>query len=139
MKIMICHDGSEKAQAALEKSIAIFRCERPDIILLTVVEEPVDASSHDEEAFEGWRAEREEGLKKIAAATVDKYGLDVEAVLAVGDPRKMIAEAVKNKKPDMLVIARRGGGGGVGEEMLFGSVSAYVIRHVTTCPVMITH
>lgn len=138
MKIMICHDGSKKAQVALEKSIAIFRCERPDIILLTVVEEPVDASSHDEEAFEGWRAKREEDLKKTANAVAEKYGLDVDAMLAIGDPRKMIVEAVKSKKPDMLVVARRGGGG-VGEEMLFGSVSAYVIRHVTTCPVMITH
>lgn len=135
---MVCHDGSEKAQAALEKSIAIFKCERPDIILLTVVEEPVDASSHDEDAFGEWRAKREGDLKKTAASVVSKYGLDVDAVLAVGDPRKMIVEAVKSKKPDMLVVARRGGGG-VGEEMLFGSVSAYLIRHVTSCPVMVTH
>ena len=138
MKIMVCHDGSARAQAALEKSIAIFRCERPDIILLTVVEEPADASSHNEEAFEEWRAKREGDLKKNATAVVDKYGLDVYAMLVVGDPRKMIVEAVKSKKPDMVVVARRGGGG-VGKEMLFGSVSAYVIRHITTCPVMVTH
>lgn len=137
MKLLVCHDGSRNAQAALEKCIAMFRYERPEIILVTVVEEPVDASSHDEELFEEWRAKRGADLKE-AAERVAALDLDVDAILAIGDPRRMLLEAIRKKNPDIVVIARRGGGG-LGHEMVFGSVSAYLVRHVTECPVLIMH
>ena len=138
MKMLICHDGSENAQSALEKSIAMFRCERPEIILITVVEEPADASSYDEAAFEEWRAKREADLKE-AAGWVSKHGLDVDAIVAIGDPRKMLVEAVRKKKPDIVVIASRPPQGGVRFGNVTVSVSDYVIHHVTDCPVLIMH
>ena len=64
MKVMVCHDGSKNAQAALERTIELFRCERPEIILLTVVEEPLDATSVDEESFKKWHDKRDADLKK---------------------------------------------------------------------------
>lgn len=132
---MVCHDGSERSQVALEKAIALFSCEKPEIILLTVVEEPADASSHDEEVFEEWRVKREADLKK-AAEWVVKQGFDVDAVTAIGDPRKMIVEAANKKNPAVLVVAKRGAGGL--EDMVLGSVSAFLIRHAK-CPVLIIH
>ncbi|MDO8464338.1 MAG: universal stress protein [Gallionella sp.] len=138
MKMLMCHDGSEIAQSALEKSIAMFKCERPEIILVTVAEEPADASSYDEAAFEEWRAEREADLKK-AADWVVKQGLDVDAILAIGDPRKMLVEAIGKKKPDIVVIASRPPAGGVRFGNITVSVSDYLIHHITGCPVLVMH
>jgi nucleotide-binding universal stress UspA family protein len=132
---MVCHDGSERAQNALEKSVGLFRAQDPEIILLTVVEEPLDATSTNEESFKKWCQKREDELKTFGSRIADQ-GLEVDAVLAVGDPRRMILEAVKTKSPDILVVAKRGGG--LLNEMVLGSVSAFVIRHVT-CPVLVMH
>src|SRR3972149_983556 len=126
MKIMVCHDGSERSQEALERTVALFKAQKPEIILITVVEEPLDATSMDEESFEKWRTRRDQELKN-AANWVVKHGLNVAAILAVGDPRKMITEAASNKNPDILVVARRGAG--LLEKMALGSVSAHLIRN----------
>lgn len=133
MKVMICHDGSSNAQAALEKAVELFKNVKPEIILLTVVEEPLDATSVDEASFEKWRDKRDADLKK-AADWVAGHGLDVDALLAVGDPRRMILKAVAAKSPDILVVAKRGTS--ALEHMVLGSVSAYVVRH-STRPVLI--
>lgn len=133
MKIMVCHDGSESAQRALEKTVALFKGERPEIIIITVVEEPLDATSVDEESFEKWRSKRDADLQ-AAARWVAGRGLAADAILAVGDPRKMILEAVESKKPDMLVVARRGIG--LLERMVLGSVSAFLVRHAK-CPILV--
>ena len=140
MKLLICHDGSENAQSALEKSIAMFGRERPEIILVTVVEEPADASSHDEAAFEELRARREATLKQ-AAEWVTKQGLDVVVVVAVGigDPRKMLVEAVSKKKPDLVVITSRPPKGGVRFGRVTVSVGDYLIHHIDHCPVLVMH
>jgi len=138
MKMLVCHDGSEAAQSALEKSVAMFRSEKPEIILVTVAEEPADASSYDEAAFEEWRAEREAGLKEAAEWAVEQ-GLDVDAIMAIGDARKMLVEAVRKKKPDIVVIASRPPQGGVRFGNVTVSVSDYVIHHVTDCPVLVMH
>lgn len=135
MKIMVCHDGSKQSQEALEKAVNLFRCEKPEVVLITVVEEPLDATSMDETSFEKWRSSRDGELKKAANWVAD-HGFNVDALLAVGDPRKMILEAAESKSPDILVVARRGAG--IIEKMVLGSVSAYLVRHAA-CPVLVMH
>ena len=138
MKMLICHDGSGNAQSALEKSIAMLKCEKPEIILVTVVEEPADASSYDEAAFEKWRETREADLKE-AANWVVKQGLNVDVVIAIGDPRKMLVEAIRKKKPDIVVISSRPPKGGVRFGNVTVSVSDYIVHHIDDCPVLVMH
>ena len=138
MKILFCHNGSELARSALEKSVAMFRQLKPEIVLVTVVEEPADASSHDEEAFEAWRAKREADLRR-AAQWVSEEGLDADAVLAIGDTRKMLVEAVRKKRPDLVVITSQPPKGGVRFGNITVSVSDYVIHHIDDCPILIMH
>ena len=139
MKILVCHDGSELAQSALEKTVVMFRWARPEVIVVTVVEEPADSSSYDERAFDEWRGKRELDLKK-AAHWVRTHGLAVDALLAVGDPRKMLMAAIAEKDPDLVVItsrARRETGFRFGNVTV--SVSSYLVRHVDDRPVLIMH
>lgn len=133
MKIMVCHDGSQRSQSALERTAEMFRVQKPSIILVTVVEEPLDATSQDEASFESWRASRGESLKE-AADWVVEHGLNVDAILAVGDPRKMLIEATEARNPDILVVAGRGSG--LLRGMVLGSVSAFLVRHAE-CPVLV--
>ncbi len=126
MKVMVCYDGSERSHEALEMAVDLFKGQGADIIIVTVVEEPLDASSVDEESFQKWRDKREEDLN-VAAQWVANRGLEVDAMLVIGDPRRMIIEAARRKEPDMLVVARRGGGGP--KNMALGSVSSYIVRH----------
>ncbi|MBY0575721.1 MAG: universal stress protein [Gallionellaceae bacterium] len=138
MKMLVCHDGSRKVQAALEASIAMLKREKLEIILATVVEEPADASSYDEASFEALRAKRESDLKE-AAGQVAKQGFDVEVVIAVGDARKMLVEAVRKKKPDIVMITSRPPQGGVRFGNVTVSVSDYLLHHITDCPVLVMH
>jgi nucleotide-binding universal stress UspA family protein len=133
MKIMVCHDGSPRAQDALERAVELFKPTNPEIALITVVEPPLDATSVDEESFDKWKTKRDEDLKK-AAQWVATHGLNVDAILAEGDPRKMIIECAEKRNPDILVVARRGVS--VLDKMVLGSVSAYVVRHAH-CPVIV--
>ncbi len=133
MKILICYDGSAAAHMAMERSIELFKQKKPEIILLTVVEQPLDASLENEEIFDKWRQNRHTELNK-ASSFVTEHGLDVDAILAVGDPRKMILEIIKKKSPDIVVVARRGKT--EMEKMLLGSVSAFLVRH-SSCPMLI--
>ncbi len=133
MKVMVCHDGSQRAQVALERAVALLKSNNPEVILLTVVEEPLDATSVDEDSFDKWKTKRDDDLKN-AAQWVASNGLNVDALLAVGDPRKMILEASSMKNPDLLVISRRGSGGT--EKMVLGSVASYIVKHAQY-PVMV--
>lgn len=135
MKIMVCHDGSQRSQSALERTAELFQGHKPSIILVTVVEEPLDATSQDEASFESWRASRGESLKQ-AADWVVEHGLNVDAILAVGDPRKMLIEATEARNPDIIVVAGRGSG--LFQGVVPGSVSSFLLRHAE-CPVLVMH
>ena len=74
---------------------------------------------------------------KKAADWVVKQGFDVDVIMAIGDPRKMLVEAVKKKNPDLVVVASRPPKGGVRFGNITVSVSDYLIHHVTECPVLI--
>jgi nucleotide-binding universal stress UspA family protein len=127
MKVLICHDGSEGSRKALEMGIELFKPQGADIIIVTVIEEPLDASSADEDSFEKWRYKRGEDLRE-AAKWVASRGLEVDALLVIGDPRKMIIEVAQKKEPDAVVIARRAVGGR--KNMALGSVTSYIVRHL---------
>jgi nucleotide-binding universal stress UspA family protein len=136
MKILVCYDGSDKADAALDKAIKLFAHLKPQIILVTVVEEPLDASSNVEDSFEEWRAAREKELRQ-AAEKLAQSGLEVDAILAVGNPRKMLVEAINKRQPDLLVITSRPPKGGVRFGNVTVSVSDYLLHHIDACPVLV--
>lgn len=126
MKIMICYDGSEGSHRAMEQTVSYFKALSPEIILVTVVEPPLDASLENEEVFERWRNNRHDELMD-ASKWIAEHGLEVDAILAVGDPRKMLIDAIDKKSPDLVVAARRGKT--EMEKMILGSVSAFLVRH----------
>lgn len=128
MKVMVCYDGSETAHAALERAVDYFKAKKPEIILLTVTGEALDASMENEEIFDKLEREQQDVLKK-AADWVTSQGLDVDAMLAEGKPGPMIIEAIDKKSPDVVVVARQTKSRFM--QAFLGSVSAYLVRHAS--------
>ncbi len=126
MKIMICYDGTKVARKALEDTVEYFKAIKPEIILLTVTREPLDASMEGEEIFEKEKEKYQIRLKKTADWVVDN-GLDVDVMMAYGEPRRMIMEAIDNKNPDVVVIARQKKSGL--ESAFRESMSAHLIKN----------
>ncbi len=136
MKLLVCHDGTDISQSALEKCVALLAHQKPQVILVTVIEEALDASSHAEAAFQNHRKYMDTVLKRDAQ-WVTEHGLDVSVLLAVGDPRKMLMAAITSKQPDLVVIASRPPRGGIRFGNVSVSVSDYLLRHIDDCPVLL--
>ncbi|MEE9543142.1 MAG: universal stress protein [Thermodesulfobacteriota bacterium] len=130
---MVCYDGSDRSRNALNKTLDLFKDQNPDMMILLVAEETLDASMENEEVFEEWKKECHDLLNEVAK-DVTQQGLEVDAILATGDPRTMIMEAIENKAPDLVVMAKRGKGSV--KNALLGSVSTYVLRQAH-CPVLV--
>jgi nucleotide-binding universal stress UspA family protein len=87
-----------------------------------------------EEIFEKEKEECQSELKKTAD-WVAGYGLDVNVILAYGDPRQMIMDAINNKNPDIVVVARQKKS--VLESAFRKSISAHLIKNAG-CKLLIT-
>ncbi len=127
MKIMFCHDGSERSQRALEKTVEYFNPLKPDIVLLCVVEDILDTSSEDERINEEYRQEHSEVIQK-AAEWVASNGLEVHVILATGKPRQMIVKTAEKQLPDIVVVVRKEKS--ALESVFFKSISAYLVKNV---------
>lgn len=148
MNIMIAYDNSTNAKQALDKTLQMFAALKPNITLVGVVEEVLGSSGVNEERYLEFKHDFSEGLRE-AAQTLNELGISAEVLLAEGDPRKMILQAVKNKQPDLLVIARHSekvDSNIIGKTldawvdefnfMTFGDVSSFLTRRAP-CPVLI--
>ncbi len=127
MKIMFCHDGSEKAQKALEKTVEYFKPLKPDMVLMCVAEDVLDASLMDETISDEYKKEHSE-VTHGAAEWVAGNGLEVHVMMASGDPRHMIVEAVEKQSPDIVVVARKEKSSMAG--VFSKSLSAYLVKNV---------
>ncbi len=148
MNIMVAYDNSTNAKQALDKTLQMFAALKPKITLVGVVEDVLGSSGVNEERYLDFKHDFSEGLRE-AAQTLNELGISAEVLLAEGDPRKMILQAVKNKQPDLLVIARHSekiDSNIIGKTldawvdefnfMTFGDVSSFLTRRAP-CPVLI--
>jgi nucleotide-binding universal stress UspA family protein len=134
MKIMFCHDGSERAQKALEKTVEYFNPLNPDIVLFFCTTEDIrDTSSEDERITKEYRQEHGDIIDN-AAKWVAGNGLEVHVMLASGDPRQKIVEAIEKQLPDIVVVARKERS--TLESVFQNSISAYLVKNVG-CHLMI--
>ncbi len=131
MKIMVCYDGSDAAKNALETVVDNYKAKSPEMVLVTVSEGGQDASSNNEWLSEDDQHDCHDALKS-GASWVTEQGLEVDAMLAVGDSRKMISEAIEKKNPDLVVVGRHGDGG------FHHSISEYLVKN-SGCDLLILH
>jgi nucleotide-binding universal stress UspA family protein len=147
MHVMLAYDHSRNARIALDGLVRLFVDAKPDVTLITVIEEPGSATDSEDELFRTQYEELRSGAEAAAAELTGK-GFPTRLLLAEGDARKMILRATEERKPDLLVLARHSYkpdrttfiGKALGsrldalveefDHMTFGSVSAFLARRV---------
>ncbi len=148
MDLMLAYDHSRNARIALEAVKTLFASEKPNITLISVIEEPGSSTGSEDALFAQQYAEQRAGAE-AAAAELSEAGFSATVLFAEGDARKMILRATEERRPDLLVMARHSykpDGNFITrrldalveefDHMTFGSVSAFLARRVE-CPLLI--
>ncbi|MGP9820748.1 universal stress protein [Salinarimonas sp. NSM] len=148
MHLMLAYDHSRNARIALEAVKSMFAEAKPEITLISVIEDVGSATSATDDMFDEQYREQRAGAE-AAAAELTAAGLKTRVLIAEGDARKMILRATQERHPDLLVMARHSHKPDKGflaskidalveefDHMTFGSVSAFLARRVQ-CPLMI--
>lgn len=148
MEIMLAYDHSRNARIALEAVKEMFGSIRPNVTLISVIEDPGSTTSGADDMFQEQYAEQKAGVD-AAAAELLSAGFPSKVIVAEGDARKMILRACEEWKPNLLVMARHShkpDGNFITrrldalveefDHMTFGSVSAFLARRVQ-CPLLI--
>lgn len=151
--LLVTHDGSEVADAAIPHAIALALAGDADVLLLRVAESPALAIAGF--GAQDWREGMEEGtLATSGAATAHREHAEAEESLARlrmrflaagvraidtlvldGDPGTLIVETAATHDRDLIVMATHGRSGA--RRALLGSVADYVVRHQRGCPVVL--
>ncbi len=126
MKVMFCHDGEEMGQKALEAAVDFFKPHKADLIILCVNNDVADASMEVDSITEEFQKEHKANIDK-SAQWVAEHGMDVDVVMATGDPREMVIAAIEKKNPDVVIVARRKKS--ARESAFRKSLSAYLVKN----------
>ncbi|WP_312907773.1 universal stress protein [Natronosalvus caseinilyticus] len=126
--ILVPHDGSSHAQAALEYALETF----PDasIVLFHAID-PFEVAPTEEQLSpltDAWLADQEsEAADLFAEATAALEGdASIETATAVGSPAQSIVAHVEDADADQIVMGSRGRGGAAGLQM--GSTAEIVVK-----------
>jgi len=140
MKILIPNDGSESGRRALEYALKMAKSHNSyDITILTVACSDFALARgvvfNPNELITSCNAHFNMSLEK-AKAMFEAEGINVNTLLAGGDPAGIIIDMVNNQGFEKVVMGTRGLSGISG--MLLGSVSSKVLHNVKV-PVTLIH
>ncbi|MGE5620818.1 MAG: universal stress protein [Sphingomonadaceae bacterium] len=144
-KVLVAVDGSAESLEAAKYAAELVRALNPKVAVMHVVPNPdipVSASPvgtstlgpDDEVAIERalW-----DGAQAILDRNMEPFrqaGVQVEGVMASGDPAREIVDFARKGRYDLLVVGSRGEG--AVERALLGSTSDAVVRE-SPCPVLV--
>ena len=147
-KILVPHAGTPAGDEALRHAIHIAKTSSSKIVLLHIVEEisypPSFALSSSErkslfksvdDANESIRKDMEKEMEK-RKERCNESNLESDIIVSIGDAAEMILDIVKEKKIDLIVMAKRRKLKGVKKLLSLGSVSRKVVENVN-CPVVL--
>jgi len=147
-KILVPHAGTPAGDEALRHAIHIAKTSSSKIVLLHIVEEisypPSFALSSSErkslfksvdDANESIRKDMEKEMEK-RKERCNESNLESDIIVSIGDAAEIILDIVKEKKIDLIVMAKRRKLKGVKKLLSLGSVSRKVVENVN-CPVVL--
>ncbi len=142
MKILVCTDGSEQSQKALEKaSLIAGGCNVDEVAIIHVYEEIPFHEAYSKEYIARQVKLKEE--QKIAGEKIlqnalyffEKKGINARTIFKEGHPAETIVEVGCGEEFDFIVIGSRGLGGL--KKALLGSVSNAVVQQAEKCSVIV--
>lgn len=151
MKILLCTDGSEPSQKALEKTVLIAeKCKIEEIAIIHVYDNsqytslpffPDGGISITEEEIESLEKikekERIESKRLLAKASQIFKGknIKVRTIFREGHPSHVIVKVANKEGFDMIVLGSRGLSGF--KKVFLGSVSNAVLHEAKDCSILI--
>lgn len=136
--ILLATDFSDTSQQAAEYALDLARSFEARLLVLHVINEPVDLRGFyvPHISFEQLEKEIETGaarmLEAFCAEQFGDYGA-VETALATGVPFEEILRMAEERSADLIVIGTHGRTGL--DHLIFGSTAERVVRSAS-CPVM---
>lgn len=137
-RILIPVDGSETSQKTIEAILANRQRLPRKLTLLHVVDDKLAYRMIPDFQLDMVRDNaRKAGqvLLEKMAAPLQEAGFELELLLELGSPRRLIPQIANDQEFEMLIIGRHPGGGEI-RDVLFGSVANYVLHNVK-CPVLL--
>lgn len=149
MKMLVCVDGSEHSQKAIDEAIFIAKgCKAEKITIIHVDDGKQDLPSFTRasnsfiatkeiEQFLKMKEEKEAEQKELlsdAQRAFEKEGLKAETMLIRGHPANTIVKVACENSYDMIVVGSRGFGGF--KKVFLGSVSNAINQEAKNCSVL---
>ena len=127
--IVLTTDGSELAETAAERGLAIAEVHEAAVRVICVAE----TGPFDEVRLPGDAASAEEAIRGQAETYVERLaerarslGLDVETEVRTGTPKNGIVDYASSVDADLIVLGTHGRGGV--KRAVLGSVAEHVVR-----------
>ena len=147
MKILVCTDGSESSQKALEEAAVIAQgCNVEEAAVIHVHDPAIDTTfpfyetisaeqmKNFEIMMEDQKKERNKLLTK-SAKFLKENNVKTKTILKEGHPSQTIVNVAKEEGFDMIILGSRGLGGL--KKFFLGSVSNAVVQEAQNCSVLI--
>jgi nucleotide-binding universal stress UspA family protein len=137
-KILVPVDGSDNSFRALDHAIFLAKKTEAHLTAMHVVENPptvyVESQKLLNELLTKYKAESAKVLDRCKQAA-EKTGVNIETVLAEGDPATNIVGYAQREGFDLVVIGSRGLG--KFKEMVLGSTSSKVLHHIKSAVLIV--
>ena len=131
MKILFPSDFSYNANAALMFAAEVCKFSKGQLVLINAVHVPmVDSGAVPiiEEMMDGLRESAEKNMKGLQQLLKNEHGLSAETRIEFGFAADVIADAVRQFKPDLVIMGTKGVSNVV--DRIFGSITAEVMKRV---------
>lgn len=132
-RILVPLENSKADRAILEHVATLARHDGASVVLIHVADGFVARNLKELELRESEEMQKDRAYLNETAARLAAEGLQVDAVLATGDPTKEITAAADREGCDLIAMATHGHRWV--KDFLFGSV-AEAVRHRTLVPVL---
>lgn len=135
--ILVPVDGSKESICACKWACTVAQGTGATITLLHVVDLNLKMTSFDRVSMSGYVPESIKRQGEELLATYRSHmpqELEIKQVLRAGSPHHTIVAVAEEVQPDWIIMGSRGASNL--KEIVMGSVSQYVLHHVS-CPVMI--
>ena len=141
-KILVAIDGSPEADTALLKMLDFINQGESEIFAVYVISPAKYSTIEGAAGYEGISTlheirdriiaeEREQVTERVKNIAQDN-GIEISMLIRMGDPRSEILKASEEISADIIAVGSTGKG--LGQRILLGSVSTYIVTHakVTT-------
>ena len=133
-RILVPLENSRTDAAIVEHVRALAKHSKASVLLIHVADGWAARNANQLDLRESEEMKQDLAYLDACCAELKKDGVDVESVLAGGDPATEICAAATREKCDLIAMATHGHG--FVKDVLYGSV-ANEVRHMTSVPVLL--